>query len=322
MKPLAFAALLAVPSIGAAQPSHGDSQACERFVASPARQAEARARLQAMTQKDPGMAAFASGCIAASRARWSDAAKAFEQATRTHPGSAVSHYWLGRTYAIQVVQASILRQPGLARRTKAHLEKAVELDSEFIDGRVALMQYYLRAPGIAGGSVDKARAQVTEIRRRNAYRGGQSAATVARRQKDHAAAIAEYERLIAQYPDSAAPYSSLASTYGDRKQWDAAFRTIDRFLAAQPGEVLAQYAIGRVAAASGQQLERGEQALRRYIAEASPGPGEPTVATAHMRLGAIREWRGQKDLARVEYQTALRLEPTLEAARDALAKLK
>lgn len=322
MKPLALAVFLAVPSIAAAQPSHADSQACERFVASPARQQDARARLQAMTPAGSGMAAFGSGCMAAAAGQWGDAAKAFERATRAYPGSAVSHYWLGRTYAIEVVQASILRQPGLARRTKAHLEKAVALDPAFIDGRFALMQYYLRAPGIAGGSVEKARAQVAEIRRRNAYRGGQSAATVARRQKDHAAAIAEYERLIAQYPDSAAPYSSLASTYGDRKQWDDAFRTIDRFLAAQPREVLAQYAIGRVAAESGQQLERGEQALRRYIAEASPGPGEPSVATAHMRLGAIHERRGHKDVARVEYQTALRLEPTLEAARDALAKLK
>ena len=40
---------------------------------------------------------------------------------------------------------------------------------------------------------------------------------------------------------------------------DDAFRTIDRFMAAQPRALLAQYAIGRAAAESGQQLDRGEQ---------------------------------------------------------------
>lgn len=314
--------LLLVPSVAGAQaPPNG--QLCDRFVANPARQPELRTRLQGMTRGgDPSTAAFAQGCLLVADGKWDDATKAFERAVGANERSSENHYWLGRAYGVQVLNANVLRQPGLARRTRASLERSVELDPGNLDARAGLMQYYLRAPGFAGGSVDKARQQVAEVRRRNPYRGGQLAATIERRQKNWTAAVQEYERLIEQYPDSAAPWSSLASTYGDQKRWDDAFRTIDRFVAAQPGELLAQYAVGRAAGESGQQLDRGAQALRRYIAGAMPGPGEPTVATAHLRLGTILERQGRKDLARAEYETAVRLEPTLEAAREALKRLR
>ncbi|MBA3889009.1 MAG: tetratricopeptide repeat protein [Gemmatimonadaceae bacterium] len=322
MKLLVIAALLAAPSIALGQTA-ADAQACERFTGNPVRAAEARASLEGLARgSDAAASSFAAGCLAVAATKWNDAAKAFERAVAANDRSAIAHYWLGRTYGVQVMQASVLRQPGLAKKTKAHLERAVEIDPDHMDARTGLMQFYLRAPSIVGGSVPKARQQVEEVRRRNAFRGGMLAGTVARREKQHAAAVTEYERLITQYPDSAAPYSSLASTYGDQREWDMAFRTIDRFIAAQPRALLAQYAIGRAAAESGQQLDRGEQGLRRYIAGATPSPGEPTIATAHLRLGAIHERRGDTDKARAEYQTALRLEPTLEAARAALGKLK
>lgn len=323
MKKFAPWLFLLAPSFAAAQSPAGTAPICEQFVGNPARLPELRVRLQSLSRgaSEP-MAAFAAGCLATADGRWDDAARAFERAAKADDRSSVIHYWLGRTYGVQVLNASVLRQASLARKAKAQFERAVALDPENLDARTGLMQFYLRAPSIVGGSMAKAREQVAEVRRRNAYRGGQLAATVERRAKNYPAAVAEYERLIAQFPDSAAPYSSLASTYGDQKKWDAAFRTIDRFLAAQPREVLAQYAIGRAAGESGQQLERGEQALKRYIASAVPGTGEPTVATAHFRLGTIYERRGARNLARASYETALRLEPTLQAARAALSKLK
>lgn len=322
MKSSALLLLFLVPGVAASQTT-ATGTLCERFVANPSRMPQVRAQLAVAARGgDKSAAAFAQGCIATADRKWNDAARAFERAVDVNDRNAVNHYWLGRTYALQVLDANLLRQASLARKTRAHFERAVELDPENLDARTGLMQYYLRAPGIVGGSVDKARAQVAEVRRRNPYRGGMLAATVERRTKSYAAAVAEYERLIAQYPDSAPPYSSLASTYGDQKMWPEAFRAIDRFLAAQPNEILAQYAIGRAAAESGQQLERGEQALRRYIASATPGVGEPSIATAHLRLGTLHERAGQTEKARAEYETALRLEPTLQPAREALAKLK
>jgi tetratricopeptide (TPR) repeat protein len=133
--------------------------------------------------------------------------------------------------------------------------------------------------------------------------------------------IRGYEALIASFPDSATPYSSLTLTYAARQQWDAAWRTIDRWTVAAPDSYSAKYAIGRTAAESGQRSEQGEKALRDYLTH-ELGPGEPSLAAAHWRLGMILEKRGQRDEARSEYEVALKLDPKLKGAKDGLARVK
>lgn len=48
---------------------------------------------------------------------------------------------------------------------KSAWEKAVQLDPKTVDARESLIQYYLQAPAIAGGSVDKAIEMATEIKK-------------------------------------------------------------------------------------------------------------------------------------------------------------
>jgi Tfp pilus assembly protein PilF len=71
---------------------------------------------------------------------------------------------------------------------------------------------------------------------------------------------------------------------------------------------------------SGQNLERGEECLRRYL-EHEPGPDEPSLASAHYRLGVLYEKSGSRELARREYSAALEIEPSLADAREALKKI-
>ena len=56
-------------------------------------------------------------------------------------------------------------------------------------------------------------------------------------------------------------------------------------------------------------------------ARTPPAPKAPSHGAAHWRLGQIREQRKDVAGARREYETALRLDPSLRAAREALRKL-
>jgi tetratricopeptide (TPR) repeat protein len=106
------------------------------------------------------------------------------------------------------------------------------------------------------------------------------------------------------------------------QRWDDAFAVLDRLLAAKPDEVRAHYQIGRAAALSGKQLERGEQSLKLWI---SRPPDDATVATrsgAHYRLGMVHDKQGKRDLARAQYEEAVRINSRNEDARKALEKLK
>ena len=69
------------------------------------------------------------------------------------------HYNLGVMYAEDAKDASIFRAPFIAGDIKEQFQKTIELDPDNIKGRIGLAQFYLQAPGISGGDVDKALEQ-------------------------------------------------------------------------------------------------------------------------------------------------------------------
>lgn len=293
---------------------------CNRGIDNPG--AETAGVVAAQLQRETGpRASFLRGCQHLAKRDFGKAGAEFERATRESPNEAAFHFWFGRATGEQAQRANVLRQPGLARRTKGEFERAVELDSSYIPAREGLVRYYIAAPGMFGGSIDRAREQAAAITRLNAYRGGLAHANVAIADKDTAALIRAHEELAALFPDSLVPRVSLFNVHAARRDWPAAWRELDAALRLRPSLVTLRYAEGRVAAESGQQLDRGEAALRAYLGH-SPAPNEPSLAGAHWRLGMIAAHRGDVAGARKSYETALSVDPKFEPAKAALARLK
>jgi tetratricopeptide (TPR) repeat protein len=266
-------------------------------------------------------ASFARGCRLMAEQKFGPAGGEFEKAMKADPNEAIYHFWFGRATGEQAQRANPLRQPGLARRTKGEFERAVALDSTYVAPREGLLRYYLAAPGFLGGSVDKAREQAAAIAKLNPYRGAMAHGNVAFAAKDTAGFIRANEELVTAYPDSAGPYLTLMNVQLTRKQWALAWQVMDRFERAIPEHPILRYAMGRVAAESGEQLDRGEAALRSYL-QRTPAPNEPSLAAAHWRLGQVAEKRGDKAAARQEYETASKLDPNLRQVKEALSRLK
>jgi tetratricopeptide (TPR) repeat protein len=249
------------------------------------------------------------------------AAEWFERAVKMNPKSAVYYDWLGRAYGIQTRSANMFRAPSLARKTRNALETALALDPDNLDVRDDLIIYYNQAPGFMGGSKAKAREMALEIKKRNSYRGAVAAANICAAEKDSVCVERELQGMVTSYPDSAAVYASLAAFYVNQKQFDKAFAVLDQRLRARPNELTTLYQVGRTASLSGQNLDRGEQALKTYLAHPTPERG-PAPAHVYYRLGTIYEKKGAKDLAREEYRAALQLNPKHRDAQKALAALK
>jgi len=146
-------------------------------------------------------------------------------------------------------------------------------------------------------------------------------ANVAFAARDTLGLIGAHEGLITQFPDSTAPYLVLVDVQLTRKQWALAWSAIDRLERIQPELPVVLYAIGRVAAESGEQLDRGESALRFYQLH-TPQPDEPSLALTHWRLGMIAERRGDSAAARQAFEAATTMDPNLKQAREALSRLK
>ncbi len=227
------------------------------------------------------------GVIALRRNDTEDAIQQLEQAVRLDPTNSDYHAELGGAYGAAARGASLLAQAGFARKCRAALEKAVELNPDNLDARNGLITYYRQAPGFLGGGMPKAYAQAGEIRSRDFHRGS----------------------LI------------LAQLHADERRFDEAFAIAEELLQAEPDTYIAHYIIGRFAAESGRQLDHGEARLRHCLT-LTPARNDPSHAAVHWRLGHIAEKRRDPAAARAAYEESLRLDPGFTQAADSLAKLK
>lgn len=275
----------------------------------------------ARAQPDNAAAQYWLGRARAGQDDIDGARAAFERAVALAPNVSDYHLWLGDSYGEEAVHASVFSKLALARKAKGEFERAVALDPRSVQAHAALVSYHLQAPGIAGGSKETALVEAQAIKRLDPYIGGLMVQQVLQATGKPDAALAELESLASAYADSAAPVAQLAVLYGNRKQFDHGFAAIDAFRQRHPGNVAAGYALGRMAAVSGQRLDEGERALRGILA-GDTALGGINPAGAHWRLGMILQARGRTDQARTEYTTAARLAPHNAEIRKSLEALK
>jgi len=82
-----------------------------------------------------------------------------ERAVKIEPESAAHQFWYGTMIFESINDAPTLKKMGLADTAMEALEKSLKLDPEQPMARYSMAQFYINAPGIAGGSLRKAREQ-------------------------------------------------------------------------------------------------------------------------------------------------------------------
>lgn len=271
----------------------------------------------------PGADVYQQGRALFDQGRYGAAASRFEQALAAAPDRSLYAQWLGRALGLQARDASLLARPRLAVRSRTALERAVALDPDNVGARSDLAAYYAAAPGFMGGGQDKARVQVEEIRRRDPYLGEVRAGDLLLDTDRYAEAERRYlaaERLDGRRPDAR---RRLGYLYARSGRYAQSFAEWDAILALDPTYPHALYGLGRTADLSGQRLAEGEAALERFVRVGRSFPdGEgASPARAHLVLGNLARRRGDLAGARGHYETALRLDPRLTDARQALGSL-
>jgi tetratricopeptide (TPR) repeat protein len=209
----------------------------------------------------------------------------------------------------------------LSRKAKEHLERAVELDPNFLDARMALLQYYLEAPSILGGDQGKALAQANEIKKRDAQMGHRAFAAIYEAKKNPDLARKEAIDSVKEQPSSPKSHYWLGvHILRADKNYKAAADEFETSIKLDPAYMPAWFQIGHMAALGGASLSRGEEGLQKYLAY-TPKPGEPAISRAHYWLGMIFEKQGKKAEARERYNASLRLNPSQKDVAEALKRV-
>ncbi len=252
------------------------------------RKPEAQAAFAQLAAANPGNAdvQFYLGRLALQQNDHEAAVNHLEKAVALSPGDSRMHHRLGDAYGLSAQKAGLFSKMSLAGKCRTAYEKAVALDPKNIDARLALLAFYQQAPGTAGGGIDKAHAQAQEIKQLDAGRGRQA----------------------------------VAGLYIAERKYPEAFAEFDAVLKEKPDDYAALYQVGRLAAVSGQQLDRGLATLRQCLS-APPPENQPGHAAVHWRLGNILEKQNDKAAARAAYEAALKVDPKFPQAIEALNKL-
>lgn len=288
-----------------------------------------------------------------------EAEKYAASAVRLDPKVSAYHRELAKVYFDQIESASVFTAIALAKKSRAELDTARELapnDPAVLYDQVLFFQ---QVPGMAGGDKRRALQLANSLLQVDSARGYLALAYIARQerheeqlddlfQKATRANPRDYDAqinvanycLAAQHIDDKAAeqhalaavalnadriegYRLLAAALIYQKRYDDAAETLRRAEAAIPDDLSPYVSAARALLREGTNLATAEAWLHKYLNESKePEPTAPPFAAAHWSLGLVFEKLGHTDDAKRELETAVRLNPEFEPAREDLKRFK
>jgi tetratricopeptide (TPR) repeat protein len=249
------------------------------------------------------------------------AVDASDKAVKARASDAHAWAWAGRAYGQKAMRSGMLGAARWAGRSRSAFEKAVELDPTHVEARFDLMSFYVMAPGIMGGSRDKAEAQATAIAAQDASMGKLAQAQLAGSDKQPERIEPLLREAIALDPDNVRARTSLAAQLARSEQWDAAHAVWTAQLERDRHQAMARYQLGRLAALSGESLDAGLAHLDRFIADGEI-PNDLSMPAAHWRRGQLLDKLGRHEDAIAALELALAGKSVAKLAQADLDRIR
>jgi tetratricopeptide (TPR) repeat protein len=249
-----------------------------------------------------------------------DAVHACQSAVRLMPNSSEAQDWMGRVYGSRADHAGPLSGLKLAHEVHDAFEAAVRLDPHSGAAANDLAEYYISAPGIVGGGLDKADGLANSIEATLPQAAHRIRALTAEKRKDYAGAEREFQAAVA-VGHRADALVDLGGFYVRRKQNAKAVAAFEQASAADrmkgPETVdAASYLMDMHTAP-----EISLKALNAYLAGNGKNDGAPVIRV-HVLLGKLAQSSGDTAKAKIEFNIALGLAAKYGEAQRDLQKLQ
>jgi Tfp pilus assembly protein PilF len=157
-----------------------------------------------------------------------------EKAATLNRSNAEYHFKLADAYARDFSYANILRKPFLAARVRDELELAVRFNPSSIEYREGLIQYYVLAPAILGGSYARAREEANAMSAYDPYFSLLAHANINAEMGDHQRATTLFMRAIAMRPTTWQAYQRFGTYCINIQEFDLAIRQFKVYVSLRP----------------------------------------------------------------------------------------
>lgn len=239
-----------------------------------------------------------------------------EQATQDDPSNSDHQMWLGRAYGLKASQANMLTAFGLAKKVHVAFERAIQLNPSNVTAMSDLGHYYVDAPAIVGGGLDRAQALASQLMARSPGKGHGLLAMIAQKKNDMATAESEFKSAVAvgKTPEA---WVDLGLFYQQTSQYDRAAAALQSSIEANRTKNPALVDAASIYTDMNRQLDVAERLLREYLASSAKTDDAPAFKV-HQQLGNLLEQRGDTSGARREYVAAAAMASNYAPARKAV----
>jgi tetratricopeptide (TPR) repeat protein len=242
-----------------------------------------------------------------------------EAAVAIAPNDSNNQLWMARVYGQQASRANLITAFSLARRVHAAFEQAARLDPNNVDALIDLGHFYIDAPSVVGGGLDKAQALHARLQALSAANAHKLLAMIADKKGDTATAEAELKQAVAA-GNTPEAYIDLGHFYQEHQRYAEAEAALQAAVRQDRAHDQSLVDAASILTAAHRNPQLAEQLLREYLA--SPAKSEEAPAfRVHVQLGMLLAEDGDKAGARREYDAALALASQYAAAKRALEKL-
>ena len=229
--------------------------------------------LQAAEPRDAAVYAL-TGKALFMQGQYKDAVPSLEKAVAEDGLSSDYYDWLGKAYGRVAEGSSFLSALGYAKRTVRAFERAVELDPSNLEALSDVFEYYLDAPGMVGGGVDKAETIVRRMAALDQAEFHYMRARLAEKRKDYGAAEREYRAALSAAPDQAGRALDLAAFLSARGRYEESDQIFRGAAEKYPNVPKVLYAQAAAYVQSKRNLDQVEILLKRYL-ELQITPDDP-----------------------------------------------
>jgi tetratricopeptide (TPR) repeat protein len=212
-------------------------------------------------------------------ADYRQAVDVLEHGVALNPDDSMANLWLGRAYGRRAEIAFATTALGLARKARRSLEKAVQLDARNFEAIDDLFEFYLQAPALIGGGVEKARGLLPLIARDNPVHYDIAHARIALAEKQYSSAEARLRHAIMLAPHEIGRFLDLAKFLSSRGRYDESENTFRQAEKIEPGAPRILYARAECYVRANRNLDQARDLLNRYLGEKLT-PDDPSRAEA------------------------------------------
>ena len=248
--------------------------------------------------------------------RWSDAIRSCQAAVKLMPDNSSYHLWLARALGEKADRVSFFTAFKMAKQIHVEFETAAKLDPHSASALSDLGEFYVDAPGMVGGGIEKAEPVAQQLEAFAPDRAHYLRARIAENQKDYARAEEEYKAAIAASKDPADAWMDLASFYRKRQRWDDMIQAVHKGAALDTQHGVASADGASVLIRANRDLPFARQLLEQYLASSNKSEDAPAFQT-HVQLGKLLNSMGDAPGAQQQFVAAVELAKDYQAGTQA-----